>query len=435
VVERLFVHLGAMPRYIYVFVSEPSDNSALIELLAGITDRRIRRKVKKLVEFGSSAVRSLGELDSALYSRENGEDQLQIISDAVLSHVRRLLAYLASVAPKGTSGAVDQDIDVEFASGDSMDLTAAVAAVLEKHASDEVTASRAPNEVKSDEERWSELAGEMDSMQYGLGSELAELDRRFSEALKLDRKGQALRDLDDATNSLMDGVFAMMTTVYEVFLGNADPDRMIPGYRDTLGTALAVRRSTTELRQEVQELNRSIQDSETSPMVVEMSYNLLRESLMRFINNAVFSFLRAGDQQEFADFGERLSHGDATGKRLDCEGLDKYLDSLAVVSQRDVLLKHDSDLREKLFTDLESAIALTGTQPERVPAIVHDCFARAEHLFGLVEELDSLVYKWSTFSEEKRSNVREALGMGRILKRLVELPKKTPPPPVEGDFF
>ena len=59
----------------------------------------------------------------------------------------------------------------------------------------------------------------------------------------------------------MDGVFAVMTTVYECFLGYAEPERMIPGHRDTLGKALAVRRALAVLRREVQELNRSIQDS------------------------------------------------------------------------------------------------------------------------------------------------------------------------------
>lgn len=431
----MFFHLVGLPSYICCLVSEPSDNSALVELLAGISDRRIRRKVKKLVEFGSAAVRSLGELDSALYSRENGEDQLQIISDAVLSHVRRLLAYLASVAPTGSSGAVDQDIDVEFASGDSLDLSDAVAAVLEKHGKARASGSEPASTSKPDEDRWLELAGEMDSMQYGLGSELKELDRRFSDALKHDRKGQALRDLDDATNSLMDGVFAMMTAVYGIFLGRVDPDRMIPGYRDTLGTALAVRRSTTELRQEVQELNRAIQDSQSSSMVVDMSYNLLRESLWGFINGDIFSFLRPGDQEEFVDFGERLLHGDAAGNRLDCEGLDKYLDSLAVVSQRDVLLKHDADLREKIFVELEEAIALSGSDPKRVPAIINQCFANAERLFGLIEELDVLVYKWSRLGDEKRGTMREALEMGRSLRRLVKLPTQAPPPQVDGDFF
>lgn len=416
-------------------MAEPSDNSALVELLAGIADRRIRRKVKKLVEYGAEAVRSLGDLDSALYSRENGEDQLQVISDAVLSHVRRLLAYLASIAPKeGVEASVTQEIDIQFASGDSLDLTEAVAALLKN--SGDASSAQDTDLVKADEQRWRELALEMDSIQYALGSEVKEFDRRFSEALHHDRKEQALRDLDDARNSLLDGVFAMITTVYVLFLGHVDPARMIPGYRDTLGKALAVRRSSTELRREVQELNRSIQDSQSNPMVVDMSYKLLLESLENFIKDDGFAFLRPSDRQEFSDFCENLRVGDASRNRLECEGLDKYLDSLAVVSQRDVLLKHDADLREKIFLELEGAITLTGSHLEGLPEIVNRCFAKAEQLFGLIEELDSLVYQWSTLGEDKRNNLRDALRMARMLKDLVELPKKTPPPPADGgDFF
>ena len=117
-------------------MADPSDNSALVELLAGIEDRKIRRKVKKLVEFGSEAVRSLGELDSAIYSRAHGEDQdqLKIISDAVLSHVRRLLAYLDSILPKeGFDATASAEIDIQFATGDSLDLSAAVAAIQASH--------------------------------------------------------------------------------------------------------------------------------------------------------------------------------------------------------------------------------------------------------------------------------------------------------------
>ena len=55
-----------------------------------------------------------------------------------------------------------------------------------------------------------------------MGSEIQEYDRRFLEALEGERKGQALQDLNDAVNSLLDGVFAMITTIYELFLGHAD---------------------------------------------------------------------------------------------------------------------------------------------------------------------------------------------------------------------
>ena len=56
----------------------------------------------------------------------------------------------------------------------------------------------------------------------------------FADALSNNRAEHALTDLNDATTALMDGVFAVMTTVYECFLGHAEPERMIPGHRDTL---------------------------------------------------------------------------------------------------------------------------------------------------------------------------------------------------------
>jgi hypothetical protein len=57
-------------------LSEPPDNTALAEILSAIADRRIRRKVQKLLQLGEEAVRALGELDAALYVREGGEAQM-----------------------------------------------------------------------------------------------------------------------------------------------------------------------------------------------------------------------------------------------------------------------------------------------------------------------------------------------------------------------
>src|SRR5438045_3114666 len=79
-------------------LSESSENAALAEILSAIADRRIRRKVQKLLLLGEEAVRALGELDAALYVREGGEAQMQIVSDAVTSHLRRLLEYLRVAA-------------------------------------------------------------------------------------------------------------------------------------------------------------------------------------------------------------------------------------------------------------------------------------------------------------------------------------------------
>jgi hypothetical protein len=408
-------------------VSETPENVALAELLGSISDRRIRRKVHKLLQFGEEAVRSLGELDAALYLREGGEEQLQVVSDAVLSHVRRLLEYLGMVATteEASTAPAPEATDFEVPTGDSPDPRRSARISMPS-----ISVQRA----KTDEGKWGELAREMDSLQYGLGSELKEYDRRFAEALQRDKKELAVRDLNDATTSLMDGVFAVMTTVYECFLGYAEPERMIPGHRDTLGKSLAVRRALAELRREVRELNRSIQNRESDPLVVETSYRLIVASLGGFIDADVFHYLRSDSRKEFDNFRAILSQGNATQNRQVCEGFDKYLDSLAFVSQRGVLIKHDTDLRAKIADELDRALKYAELLPDIVCEAVHQAFVKGDRLFGLNDQVDALVYRWSTLSEEQRSDLDQAVDMARKLHDLVE-PPPAPPTPEGGDSF
>src|SRR5512141_1812264 len=254
---------------------------ALAGLLATISDRRIRRKVQKLLQHGEEAVRALGELDAALYLRDDGEEQLQIVADAVLSHFRRLLEYVAMVAPAAKS-TDDGNTELEF--GES-----AAAPKSGPMSMRSVIAHR----ERPDEERWEALSAEMSTLQYGLGSELKEFERRFAHALKNDDKEQAVSELNDATTGLMDGVFAVMTTVYECFLGYAEPERMVPGHRDTLGKALAVRRALADLRRGVRGLNRPLQDRATPPDVAERNYVRIVEAVARFVESDVFFYLRS----------------------------------------------------------------------------------------------------------------------------------------------
>ena len=101
-------------------MSESTENAALAEILRAIADRRIRRKVQKLLQLGEEAVRALGELDAALYVREGGEAQIEIVSDAVLSHFRRLLEYLrlaAAETPDAPENAAPAEPVVETPAG------------------------------------------------------------------------------------------------------------------------------------------------------------------------------------------------------------------------------------------------------------------------------------------------------------------------------
>ena len=368
-------------------------------------------------------MRALGELDAALYLREDGEEQLQIVADAVLSHFRRLLEYLGMVAPSAGASADGGDVELELDGPAAPRKSGPISAR-------GIIAHR----ERPDEEKWQALAAEMDTLQYGLGSELKEFDRRFSIALEADRKEQAVRDLNDATTGLMDGVFAVMTTVYECFLGHAEPERMVPGHRDTLGKALAIRRALAELRREVRDLNRPVQDRSTPRDVAETSYRHLVDALSRFIESDVFYYLRSDTRRDFAQFRESLANGDAKRNHLECEGFDKYLDSLAFVSQRGVLIKHDTDLRTKITGDLERAVKFAALLPEVACEVIEQAFVKGERLSGLNDQIDAVVLGWSALTAEERADPQHAVPLGRQLLDLVRI-AAAPPPPADGDLF
>ena len=386
--------------------SEAPENAAIVGLLATISDRRVRRKVQKLLQLGEDSVRALGELDTALAAGDDGEEHhLQIVADAVLSHFRRLLEFLAMVAPDGE-------------------------AIGPPSASRTIVAHR----DRSDDERWGALAREIVTLHFGLGSELKEFERRFSNALENARLDQAVRDLHDATTGLMDGVFAVMTSVYECFLGYAEPERMVPGHRDTLGKALAVRRALADLRRGVRGLNRRVQDRATPPDVAETNYRRVVDAMERFVDSDVFGYLRSDTRRDFWLFRETLANGNAVQNRLDCEGFDKYLDSLSFVSQRGVLIKHDTDLKGKITGDLERAVKFAALLPDVVCDVIDQAFVKADRLFGLDDQIDGIVLQWSSLTPEDRADIETATTLGKRLLELVR-PEKRAPSKSEDDFF
>jgi hypothetical protein len=287
---------------------------------------------------------------------------------------------------------------------------------------------------RSDDDKWNALANEMSTLQFGLGSELKEFERRFAHALENDQKEQAVSDLNDATTGLMDGVFAVMTTVYECFLGYAEPERMVPGHRDTLGKALAVRRALADLRRGVHGLNRRVQHRGSPPAVAETNYRRIADALSRFVESDVFLYLRSDTRRDLWQFRETLVNGNAVQNRLDCEGFDKYLDSLSFVSQRGVLIKHDTDLKTKVFTDLERALKFAALLPEIACDVIAEAFVKAERLSGLDDELDGLVLQWSSLSAEDRADIEHAAELGRQLLELVR-PAPRASSPATGDMF
>ncbi|MES1158151.1 MAG: hypothetical protein ABUL67_03525, partial [Haliangium ochraceum] len=205
-------------------------------------------------------------------------------------------------------------------------------------------------------------------------------------------------------------------------------------HRDKLGKALAVRRALADLRRGVQRLNRRVQDRATAPEVAETNYRRIVDAMTRFIESDTFYYLRSDSRRDFWQFQETLTNGNAVQNRNDCEGFDKYLDSLSFVSQRGVLIKHDTDLKTKITGDLERAVKFAALLPEVACEVIEQAFVMAERLCGLSDEIDGLVLQWSSLTPEDRTDVEQAAGLGRELLELVR-PRTVAAPPAGEDVF
>ena len=137
---------------------------------------------------------------------------------------------------------------------------------------------------------------------------------------------------------------------------------------------------------------------------------------------------------QISEFRDTLASGSLARNRLDCEGFDKYLDSLAFVSQRGVLIKHDTDLRTKITGDLERAVKYAALMPEVACEVIEQAFIKAERLLGLNDQIDALVSEWTSLTAEQRLDPDQAVPLGRQLLDIVR-PAPVAPPPADGDAF
>lgn len=416
-------------------MKKPSE-TALSQLLSSISDASIQKSVAKVVELSTAAIEQLSRLDDKIYAQYDNEGNLlqdkgkaesllRELAVDVLTGVRRLDDHLdsraqaaKSQAPSEDEDGGDMDFDFDFGSeGDAdskkdemdlgeLDLDGAFDMLSESY-------------DQSCQERWQALDSELQSLSYALRSQLRDFDVRFQKALKTERFSQGLRELNDVGSSLTDGVFALMTSVYESFLDEVDAEALIPGHKNTLARALMVRRGLADLRRVVSQKNVFVQDVEAEDKIRNDAFSAILGELGLFIWGEVFRIMRPADRVEFKKFQKKLEGHTANAARFDCEGFDKYLNSLMAVSQRDVLIKHDRDESHEIAELLEAARPLIDISPHGALAMLAEAFEKADSLFGLRDPLDGLLGEWREMSKKERKDPTQAVLMGTRLEPLV----------------
>ena len=385
-----------------------SDSTANLRqrVLTAIRDPDARTFVAVVLDRCQRALADMREMEALIYTMyaESGQEIWELIdADALLEALAartlrgaRQLALLLNAEHAGAP-APEDDEDLEFdlfgeAPPDAPPPTPARAQLDDEIAG--AVDSLEPHFVQSEEERLAAVRAQAEATGYGLQTQLADFGRRFRLACAQGEHTRALRDLDDIRSALTDGLFALMATIAETYLGELDRSQILPGHRSALERSIVVRRGLTELRRTVNACNARIQSERERELVKQRSFEHLSQTMDAFIKGDVLPILRPADRCELEEFGQQLKDRTFAEARLSCEGLDKFLDSLVSINQREVLVQHDRELMHELVELLDSASSLLSISRRSAAQLVRDAYDKAQALLGLRDDLDEVLISW-----------------------------------------
>lgn len=372
-------------------------------LLQAIRDSNIRVAASGLVQHALEALGDLQRLDESLYERfmEGGgrvDDDaapdvlLRRLSTITFRGLRGLLALCTRVRPKDAKvEAPDSANEVDFDFGDSPSGQHAAVETLALDDMDigDLLEGIDEHEVRGEADRWTELLEQISSIDYGLRSQLRELDERMEHALTSRQVAQALEALDDTRSSTSEGIFALLSSVYAAFLPEVDATSVAPGHLTSLQRALLVRRGLTDLNRAVSPRNDALQSDRSSPEKKAQALAALREAMTAFVKGEVFRAMRPADRWELTKFERSLREEKSVS--LISEGLAKYLESLGSINRREVLIQHDEKQMEELRESLSAARPLLEINTRVAADLVRRALAASLSMYGRNPSNDDLI--------------------------------------------
>jgi hypothetical protein len=126
-----------------------------------------------------------------------------------------------------------------------------------------------------------------------------------------------------------------------------------------------VRRGLAALRAQIEPLNAELQGPD--PERHAEALDAVRRAMSGFVTTAVCRAMRAADRWQMVQFEQQVAADELPRARQTCEGLAKYLESLASINQREVLIVHDQRKLDEMRELLAGARQLLDLSPR--PAV------------------------------------------------------------------
>jgi hypothetical protein len=197
--------------------------------------------------------------------------------------------------------------------------------------------------------------------------------------------------------SSSEGVHAVVSAIYEEFLPDTNPATVVPGYLTSLGRALLVRRGLADIGVKLTAHNDILQDPKQSDQH-ETAIAAIRLQMRQFVASVVCRAMRAADRWQMVEFERELADQPLSVARMTSEGLVKYIDSLASINQREVLVIHDQRTLEEMRESLANARQLFDLSPQTAREMMDRAYQAAQRLRGRHPATDALIIQLERYA-------------------------------------
>lgn len=353
------------------------------EILSTIDDGDLRRDVHGVVFLALAAFNNLSRLHLPQDSFEEGAErpadddkylELAPYVLAAVASVNRTLSLIAQTFPPDPSQLAqqnksDEDFDLEF------DLA------------DGASSNKPVNEEPAAPPKSARLQVVDAVHAYGgmLRSRVLVFAQRLRYAVAQPTNWPLLAELDDYKHKLQKAVQGLLFGVLGIFAKNIKREEIVPAYRSAVSESVSLRTAVSELSHHINRFNTALGSAAADtvvPLVVAVA-----DKLARFCSRPEYRALRAEDKKAVIDFRKQLyelrqqRQGSPLGAlKFAVEGFSKFLESLAAINHREVLVLHDAQKIEEALARLENVARIS----EKEPATAFDELRRIVDALGVV---------------------------------------------------
>jgi hypothetical protein len=361
-----------------------------------------------LLDAASVALRDLASLDDAIFNRlldsgvqlhkQDPASLFPLLFASTFAGMQKLLSHLQQFWLLGASAAPvpEEDLDFDFPMEENLGGLVApqvnVLLALNDVDIEGLVDAISPVSPINEFDLFDQLRTHVGSIDYGLKRTGSAAQAVLDDALGRGAlHNELMGELDEARNAASDGIFALVAAVCQTFLPNVNAGTLLPEYHSQLQEALQLRWSLSQLAREVARHNTMLQRRDTPRAWAEAALLRLVHTLDSFTKSPAFHVMRPSDRWEIVNFQRALASKNLNEVSQTCEGLDKYLESLHSINQREVLIQHDSAVMKEVRDLLEAAESLMPISVSGAGSQVRQALHASGKLQGRSRELDQLL--------------------------------------------